>query len=281
MSKTNASEDDKTGKISTLSLKIQEAKASAEMFSNDIKVATDMVATLTAHMAEATEIREAGKAENTIAIADAKSAQAALAKATAVLEDFYKSSGMMTKEAWELLQTEQPVVLPTAPSTWTSEYMGIAKPEDPSGVITLLRAIATDFARMEADTQAQEEMDKKAFEEEMKSCEIEKARSGKEAEMKDQEKKRLLDKISTMEKSLKHVQDELYAVQQYWKDLGPACMEGDSTYETRKAARDQEIAALKEAQVILADAFKGDAAPAPAFAASAFLSPVKRRAPAY
>merc|ERR1711953_1179230 len=107
-----------------------------------------------------------------------------------------------------------------------------------------------------------------------------KARSAKEAEMKDEEKKRLLDKVSTMEKSLKHVQDELYAVQQYWKDLGPACMEGDSTYETRKAARDQEIAALKEAQVILADAFNG-ASPSPAAAASAFLSPVKRRASAY
>merc|ERR1719373_392983 len=99
--------------------------------------------------------------------------------------------------------------------------------------------------------------------------------------MKDEERKRLLDKISTMEKSLKHVSDELAAVKQYWKDLGPACMEGDSTYEARKAARDQEISALKEAQVILADAFTGVAAPAPAVAASAFLSPVKRRAPAY
>merc|ERR1712187_535175 len=49
MSKTNASETDKTGKIATLALKIQEAKASAELLSNDIKVASDMVATLTAH----------------------------------------------------------------------------------------------------------------------------------------------------------------------------------------------------------------------------------------
>merc|ERR1712187_1011709 len=177
----------------------------------------------------------------------------------------------MTKEAWELLQTKQPVVLPTAPSTWSSGYMGIAKPDDPSGVVTLLKAIATDFAKMEADTQAQEEMDQKAFDEEIKTCEIEKARSAKEADMKDQEKKRLLDKVSTLEKSLKHTSDELHAVQQYWKDLGPACMEGDSTYETRKASRDQEIAALKEAQVILADAFKGDAAPP---TGSAFLSPV-------
>jgi len=74
--------------------------------------------------------------------------------------------------------------------------------------------------------------------------------------MKGQSKHRLLDRISTHEKSKKHTVAEHEAVVQYLKDLSPACLEGDSTYEDRKAARSAEITALKEAQVILADAFK-------------------------
>ena len=71
-------------------------------------------------------------------------------------------------------------------------------------------------------------------------------------------------------KSLKHTSDELEAVEQYMKDLGPACIEGDSTYEDRKKARSAEIDALKEAQVILADYKKGKKDEG-----SAFLSPIR------
>merc|ERR1712151_257029 len=91
------------------------------------------------------------------------------------------------------------------------------------------------------------------YQEEMKSTEIEKSRRAKEAEMKEQEKKRLLDQVDSWEKSLKHTWDELEAVKQYQKDLKPACVDGDSTYEDRKKARTEEIDALKKAQVILAD----------------------------
>ena len=45
------------------------------------------------------------------------------------------------------------------------------------------------------------------------------------------------------------------AVKQYLKDLEPACVSGDSSYEERKGARDDEIAGLKQAQGILKAAF--------------------------
>lgn len=48
------------------------------------------------------------------------------------------------------------------------------------------------------------------------------------------------------------------------EDLSPACLEGDSTYEDRKAARASEIEALKEAQVILAESREEPAAAPPA-----------------
>ena len=40
------------------------------------------------------------------------------------------------------------------------------------------------------------------------------------------------------------------------KDLEHGCVDGDSTYEDRKAARAKEIEALGKAQIILRDAFK-------------------------
>ena len=41
----------------------------------------------------------------------------------------------------------------------------------------------------------------------------------------------------------------------YETDLQKACVDGDSTYEERKAARTLEIGALQDAQKILEEAF--------------------------
>eukprot|EP00929_Paragymnodinium_shiwhaense_P007315 TRINITY_DN111236_c0_g1_i1.p1 TRINITY_DN111236_c0_g1~~TRINITY_DN111236_c0_g1_i1.p1 ORF type:complete len:725 (+),score=296.09 TRINITY_DN111236_c0_g1_i1:89-2263(+) len=271
-SSTNSSIEDKEGKIATLELKIEAHKAKAAALAEEVEAARDFAAKLETHIAEATEIRNEGKTENKKAIDDAKKAQDALAKATAVLEGFYKDSGMVKKEAWEFVQ-RQPVELPAEPSTWDASYTGVSDPANqPDGILTVLKTISADFAQMEADTMAQEEMDQKAYDDEMKTSKIEKARRAKEAEMKDAEKKRTLDKVAADESRLKSTNNELGAAEQYMKDLGPACLEGDSTYEARKADRDAEIAALKEAQVILADAFKEDEGAA----APAFLAPVRK-----
>merc|ERR1719461_553991 len=253
ISKTKTSKTNKEEKIELLEAKIKDGKATLDKLTEEITEASEMVAKLTEHIAEATEIREAGKKENAEAIRDAKAAQNAISQAEAVLLDFYKSSGQIPKESWELLQKE-PVKLPDEPSTWDSSYTGVTDPKaQPDGILSVLKKVSADFAQMEAETKAQEATDESAFQEEMKSTAIEKSRRAKEAEMKDQEKKRLMDQVDSWGKSLKHTSDELEAVEQYMKDLGPACIDGDSTYEDRKKARTAEIDALKEAQVILAN----------------------------
>jgi chromosome segregation ATPase len=276
LEKTNSSKVNKEDKIEALTAKIDDAKATVEKLISEIGEAQEMIAAITAHVKEATEIRKVGKEENSVSLKDSQDAQTAIANAVSVLEAFYKESGKVPKEPWEFLQTGvDPVELPETPATWDSSYTGVADPnEQPSGIISVLKEISSDFARMEADTRAQEETDQKEFEGEMKDCAIEKAKRSKESEMKTQEKKRLGDKIDEMSKQRKHVSDELEAVIQYLKDLRPACVEGDSTYEDRKAARSTEIDALKEAQGILADAFKDDAGAPAAAPGAAFLAPV-------
>merc|ERR1712113_1347596 len=117
-----------------------------------------------------------------------------------------------------------------SPKTWSSTYTGLTDPQTPEyGVIVVLKETAAKFATMEAQTRAQEAEDQKAFEEQMKVSAIDKAQRQKEADMKEQEKKRVSGKVSSMQDAKKHITSELEAVNQYLKDLAPACLDADST----------------------------------------------------
>jgi len=261
ISTSETSKKDKEEKVKSLGLKVVASKAHSDLLIEKIKELDEKVVKLTTFMSDAADVRNEGKKENKLAIKDAEAAQAAIAKAEAVLETYYKDSGMIDKEAWEFLQVgaPDPVKLPKQPESWGASYTGVTDPEKAgSGVIAVLQATAADFARMEADTRAQEISDQTQFDEDMKAAAIDKAGSSKESEMKTDENKRTLDKVKAMEKKKKHTANEQGAVEQYLKDLEPACVSGDSTYEVRKKARSDEIDALKKAQVILEDAFKDD-----------------------
>merc|ERR1719343_605776 len=176
---------------------------------------------------------------------------------------------MIEKESWELVQTRsrEPVDLPDTPNTWDASYTGVTDPNEPgAGIIAVLQKTNEQFAKMEADTKVQEESDQKFFEEEMKDCDIEKATRMKEAQVKEEEKKRQVEKTATLGAEKKHVEEEHEVTTQYLSDLQKACVQGSSTYDDRKAARQQEIDALHEAKDILAG-WKA-AAPAPAPPAS-------------
>merc|ERR1719263_110610 len=102
-----------------------------------------------------TETRAEDKAENEATIKDAKEAQTAVAEAIAVLEEFYKSTGAVEKEAWELMQTARRVkeVQPEKEEYEPEPYQAT---EGGTGVIGMLEEIATDFAKMETEARADE-----------------------------------------------------------------------------------------------------------------------------
>jgi len=256
LAKTDAMIEDKEDKIKDLTAEIDVQKGKVQALTEEIKEAADMIEQIVKFMAEATEVREAGKKENAFALKDAKQAQESLSNAIAVLEAFYKESGEIPKEPWEFIQ-KAPVELGEKPSTWDASYTGVADPDkQPGGIISVLEEVQADYAKMEAETMAQEEEDQKEYDEAMKANKIEKAGREQEVEMKTSEKARRVEKISSLEGQKKNVEGELYKTNIYLKDLQPACVDGDSTYEDRKAARTQEVKALQEAQGILQDAFK-------------------------
>merc|ERR1719439_170175 len=143
------------------------------------------------------------------------------------------------------------------PSTWDAGYTGVADPDKKnSGIISILEAVLSDFEKMEAETKSQEAQDQKEYDNSMSASDIEKAEREQEVSMKTAEKKRRVDKIASLTSQKKDTEAELEKTEQYLKDLEPACMDGDSSYDDRKAARAKEIEALKKAQIILEDAFK-------------------------
>jgi len=258
LSKTKTSLDTKNDKVKELAAKIKEATAKTVTLTTDIEAAQKMLSDIKKFQKEATEIRQTGKGENKLAIKDAVAAQRAITNAISVLETFYKSSGSVKKEPWEFIQ--DPVKLPKDPATWGSSYTGVADPKKAdTGVIAVLEAVSSDFSKMEANTRAQEAADSKEYDDTMKTHTIEEARRSKEAEMKGAQKKRLIEKIVAFNAQKKHVSDEVESTEQYEKDLKPACVSGDSTYEKRKGARDAEIKALGDAQGILNTAFDAKA----------------------
>merc|ERR1719456_668818 len=255
LEKSTESKEDKEGKKEELEKKIDVAEAKTVALAEEISVLTDEIAELEAHIKEATEIRNAEHEDNMITIKDAQDAQEAISNAIAVLKDFYKESGKIPKEPWEFVQMGRaPVETEAPPETWDSSYTGLDK--EPDGIITLMETISEDFASMEAETKAQEDEDQKAYDEDMTTSAVNKAEKEKSSEMKTHERSRLLDKLKSWKEQLKHVVSELEAVVQYLKDLEPACVSGDSTYEDRKQARADEIEALRKAQTILESAFK-------------------------
>jgi len=188
-------------------------------------------------------------------VKDANTAQTALTNAIAVLTAFYKSSGEVAKEPWEFIQA--PVGLGKKPSTWDSGYSAVADPENVNtGILSILEAVLSDFERMEADTKSQEAVDQQEFDQAMSDHAIEKAERTQEVEMKTAEKGRRNDKINSLNGQKKNTVAELEKTNFYLRDLKPACVNGDSSYEDRKAARSKEIDALHKAQGILEDAFK-------------------------
>jgi len=252
--------EDKNATKEELQASIDALSAEIESLASAIEENTKAIAAIDAEVEEQTSIRAEDKEENTATIKDAEEAQTAVAQAIAVLEEFYKSTGAVEKEAWEFAQTQArvrrakqaPGETAPMPEYEPEPYQAT---EGGTGVIGMLQEIATDFATMETEARADETTQQDQYDEDMTALKAEKAEKESDSTQKTNRMERLKEKLVGKKDDFKHNQKELDATNQYMADLQHACVDGDSTYEDRKAARTQEIEALKEAQGILEKAF--------------------------
>merc|ERR1719198_2070563 len=256
MEKSEESKTDKEDKVALQTFKVNEMDAAIKLLVKQIAENDDKVDTLTTYMKDETALRDENHAEIMATTKDAQDAQAALTDAITVLKDFYKESGMIPKEPWEFIQTGD-VELPEAPGTWDSSYSGTKDPKAAGeGILTILDETMQKFSKMEADAKVADETDQKEFETDMAAKKVETDETNMDTQMKTSKKDSTQEKMEGAAATLKHTSAELEAVEQYLKDLEPACGTGDSSYTDRKKARADEIEALRKAQTILEEAFR-------------------------
>lgn len=254
VSKTTMVISDKKDTVHDLDDDFEYQKATVAALLSEIKESSEYIADMKETQREATEIREVGKKENAEALKDAVSAQEALAQALAVLSEFYKSSGKISKESYEFVQ--QPVSLGEEPSTWESSYTGVLGSANPeTGILAILQRLASDFASMENEVRTSEHKDEDAYKTTMSMIEVEVTGRTAEVAEKTHERESRSDKLVALAAEKKHVLKDLMLTEDYMTDLSKPCIDGDSSYMARKAKRDAEIQALRQAETILEMAY--------------------------
>merc|ERR1719491_1446867 len=256
-----------TEDIDGLEAAVEEGKASIMQLAEEMAALAKQVADLDASMAEATKIRGEEKATNKVTVEDSKAAQTAVAAATEVLKKFYEQASLATG----LLQTGA-----SRPTMGSDEWDALANPnfkgtvdkghkegmqtfgkkytgqqDEAGGVMAMLEVILSDFSNLEADTKAAEATAQETYDAFMVQSKKTKATKSKKIEMDEADKAAAEVKLQEDSKDMKGTQDELLAADRYYEKLVPQCIDQGMTFEEKTAAREAEIASLKQALKIL------------------------------
>jgi prefoldin subunit 5 len=230
---------EKTEAVETLTAEIEELEASIAKGTEDITLLSQQVADLAAAVSKATKLREAEKEKNAETISDAQEAQTAVAQALTVLKEFYAKAAKATA----LVQQEPPPVFSDEP------YQGMGA--ESGGIVGMLEVIESDFARLQAETKANEATAAKEYEQFMNDSEIDKTQKTSDIEHKEAKKQDEEHLLETKKADLEGTQKELNAALRYFDKLKPSCVDSGVSYADRVARREAEIDSLKEALKVL------------------------------
>merc|ERR1719272_2426863 len=192
------------------------------------------IADIDSSQAEATKIRTAESADNNAAISDFRQSADAVGRAMGVLKSFYEGAA--------LIQTSSKTTRPS---------FGGAKSDTGSSIISVLEVAESDFTRLLAETETAEDAAADAYAQQTKENEVSRATKEADAKGKESEIKSLTVQLGHSKEDHASTSAELDAVLSYIAKLRPQCEEKAMSYAEKKAAREAEIAGLKEALEIL------------------------------
>jgi len=235
MGKSKKSQAEKTATIDKLQTRIDGASATIAELTEAVKTLEAEIAEIDSSQAAATEIRTKEKADNTAAISDFSQSAEAVVKAMGVLKSFYEGA---------LIQTSAKV-------TSKRPSFGGAKTDTGSSIISVLEVAESDFTTLLAETETAEDEAAEAYAKQTKENEVSKATKMTDAKAKESEIKSLTVQLGHSKEDHASTSSELDAVNSYIDKLRPQCEEKAMSYAEKKAAREAEIAGLKEALEIL------------------------------
>lgn len=237
--------DDKTNEVNELSAEKEELLATIAKLSDEVSNLQEEVANLKQERKEQTEDRNEESAKNAITIKESKEAEAAVANALTILNDFYASA-----KGPAFVQTSSSQPAGDAPETFEDEaYTGLQGSS--GGVVGMLEVIQSDFARLAAETESSEAQNADQYKNFMNESEVDLAIKNTEIDNKNAMIDRKNNDLETTEHDLNAVKKELDAAQAYYDKLKPTCVNTGISYEERVAMREAEIQSLKEALSVL------------------------------
>merc|ERR1719207_428383 len=237
MGKSKTSQAEKTETLGKLTARIDGASTTIAENTEAIKTLEAEIAEIDKAQAEATEIRTTENADYLKASKDFKDSAEAVAKAIEVLKNFYEGSFVQISS-----KTTQKSKQPS---------FGSAKSDTASTIISVLEMSEEDFTTLLAETEATETEAANAYTKLTHENKVSKASKETEAKGKASEIKSLTVQLGHSKEDHASVSKELDAVLAYLDKLKPECESKAMSYEERKAAREAEIAGLKEALEIL------------------------------
>jgi chromosome segregation ATPase len=230
---------EKTDEVEDLQAVVDKINATIASLGEEVSTLTKDITTMKKAVSEATAVRTKEKTKNTATTADAKAAQAAVAQAIGVLQEFYAKAGQATA----LVQEGQQQPIPEAMDSKPYQGMGA----ESGGVVGMMEVIQSDFARLETETTSAESAAASEYEEFMDDSKIDIASKEKDVEHKQDRIEREQQKLLESSSDQKAVQAELDAALKTFEELKPQCADAEASYEEQKQLREQEMATLQQA----------------------------------
>jgi len=237
MGESKTSQGIKTATIDKLKARMDSAATTIATLKEAVKTLQSEVAEIDSAMAQATEVRNTENTDNVKAMKDFKDSADAVIAAIGVLKGFYEGS-FLQKSARTQLKSARP-------------QFGSAKSDSGGSIISVLEVAESDFTRLFAETETEEDTAAGAFKKLSEENTVSKATKETDAKAKESEIKSLEVTLSQQSEDHEATSEELDAVNAYVDKLRPQCEEKAMSYAEKKAAREAEIAGLKEALDIL------------------------------
>jgi chromosome segregation ATPase len=241
LSESKAKQASLTGKLDKTSARQEKAEADKAMLKEAITTLESELAEMAAGEAEATKVRQEEHAEYLKSSKDFKDSAEAVAKAMAVLNEYYNSASFL-----QLSSKTRRAGAKAGPD------FGGAKGDVGSTIVSVLEVAESDFTQLLAEAEAAESEAQSSYDKLVQENAVARATKEADAKGKQSEVKNLEVAIGNYKEDKASTGSELDAVLDYLDKLKPQCETKVMSYAEKKAAREQEISGLKEALEILA-----------------------------
>jgi len=246
-----ADRDRANSEIEMAQAKITTLTAQKEELTSGINQLNSEIAGLKKGLMEALELRNTDEADHAKTSSMSEEAIESVKLALGLLQDFYDGAKLVQTGKYTPPKSgrDGKTVGDLAPKVFGSEYKG--EQAASKGIVGILEVILSDFERTKKQTEDDEEESKTMFEQLEKETNEDVEKKEKSIETKEGELTEAKSNIIDRQTDLMEAKDLLESSTGALDGLKAMCVAGEETWEERKAKREEEIDALKNAMEIL------------------------------